>query len=283
MKAGFHLGIPAAKYHADCAPQPSLSSSTAKTLLTESPCKAWYSSQRLNPEYRDDRDPKFDRGTAAHSMILEDDDSKLVIVQADDWRTKAAKEQRDQANAAGKTAILERHFDSVKRMVLAALAFIKESEIAEYWPNAESEVTSIWTEGGIWKRARFDRITKDRRVIIDYKSTTDASPDVFSRQIPRMHYHIQEAFYRDAVVAHGHAEPKFVFLAQADEPPHECSLHGCDPAMQEIAEAEVKRATDIWRQCITSGKWPSYGGRIHWTAPTAWMMQDHEMRLAEAA
>lgn len=278
---GFHV-MPAAQYHADPCDKPSLSSSMAKTILAESCYKAWYSHPRLNPDHRDDQDPKFDRGTAAHAMLLEDDAASLVIVNADDWRTKAAKEARAAANADGKTAILERHFASTKRMVDVALEFIRNTEIADDWRDGESELTSIWTDGGIWKRCRLDRISKDRSLIIDYKSTTDASPDGFSRQIPRMSYHIQEAFYRRGVLAHGH-EAKFVFLAQADEPPHECSLHGCDPALQEIAEAECLRATLLWRECLKTKKWPSYGGRIHWAMPTSWMMQDHEMRLQEAA
>lgn len=275
--------MPAARYHMDPADEPSLSASLSKVLLSESPYKAWYSHPRLNPNYRDDRDPKFDLGTCAHAMLLENDQSNIVLVDADDWRTKIAKEARDSANAAGKTALLAKHFAKVKRMVDIALAFIKESEIADEWANADSEITSIWTDMGVWKRCRFDRITKDRRVIIDYKSTTDASPDVFSRQIPRMGYHIQEAFYRDGVLAHGLPMPKFIFLAQADELPHECSLHGCDTSLQEIAEAEVARATDLWRNGISTGKWPSYGGRIHWAVPPSYMMKDHEMRLMEAA
>jgi hypothetical protein len=47
--------------------------------------------------------------------------------------------------------------------------------------------------------ACLDRITKRRRFIFDYKSTEDASPDTFGRQIVRMGYHIQEAFYRRVV------------------------------------------------------------------------------------
>lgn len=255
----------------------------AKILLNESPCKAWYSHPRLNPDYRPDNDPKFDFGSAGHAMLLEGDASALVIVQADDWRTKVAKEQRAQANTDGKTAILERHFDDVKRMVIAANKFIVNSEIAEYWQEATSEVTAIWQEKGVWLRARLDRFSNNQRFIGDYKSTEGVAPEVFGRQIARMGYHIQEAFYRRAVRAQGLADPHFVFLAQSVEQPHECTLHGCDPAMREIADAQVERAIGIWRQCMSTGKWPSYDGRIHWAVPTTYMMQDHEMRLLEAA
>lgn len=282
MKQGFHV-MPAVEYHADPCATPSLSSSIAQVLLRESPRKAWHQHPRLNPNYREAHDGKFDLGTCAHAVLLENDASKIVIVDADDWRTKAAKEQRQAANAAGKTALLARHYDDVRRMADAALAFIANSEISEYWFDSESELSGVWQEGPIWLRCRFDKITKDRRVIQDYKSTTDASPEGFSRQLVRMGYHIQDAFYRRGALALGAKRPEFVFVAQSCEPPYECSLHGCDPALREIADAEVERAIGIWRDCMAKKEWPSYDGRIHWAMPTVWQMREHEVNLAVAA
>ena len=275
--------MPAQKYHADPAPQPSLSSSIAQILLNESPLKAWYSHPRLNPDYREQHDGKFDLGTSAHAVLLEQDGSRIVVVDADDWRTKAAKEQRAAARAEGKTALLSRHHADVMEMVNVARAFLQDCEITEYWNEADSEVTEIWQEGSVYLRCRFDRLSFNHRCVIDYKSTTDASPDGFSRQITRMGYHIQEAFYRRGIRALGERDPQFVFLAQSCEPPYECTLHGCDPAMQQIADAEVDRAVQTWRVCAQTNRWPSYGGRVHWTMPTNYMIQEHEMNLMEAA
>ena len=282
MTPGYHV-MSAEKYHADPCAAPSLSSSIAQLLLNGSPRKAWFSHPRLNQDYREVHDGKFDLGTAAHAALLEDGLSKIVVVEADDWRTKAAQQQRDTARTAGKTALLARHVKTVGAMVEVAQAFIAQSEIVEFWKGGESEVTGIAQEGGIWLRCRFDRITTTRRFIIDYKSTTDASPEVFSRQIVRMGYHIQDAFYRRVARLLGAHAPRFAFIAQSCEPPFECSLHGCDPALQEIGDAAVQRATDLWRQCITAKSWPSYGGRIHWAIPSTWQIKDHEERLMEAA
>jgi hypothetical protein len=283
MTPGFHAGIPSEQYHADPAPQPSLSSSLAVTLLRESPFKAWHCHPRLNPHFRQKHDGKFDIGTCSHSVLLERDESKIVIVDADDWRTKLAKEQREAARAAGKTALLARHYDDVRKMVDAARAFIKQSEIAPYWEQADSELTGIWREGPIWLRCRMDRITHDRRVIIDYKSTTDAAPEPFSRLLVRMDYHVQDAFYRRGARALGAPDPKFVFLAQSCEEPYECSLHACDPALQEIADAQVEEAIGLWRACSTKDHWPSHGTRIHYAMAPNYLMTEHEMRLQEMA
>lgn len=285
MSPGFHENVPDELYHADPCPRPSLSASLIKVLLTESPRKAWHSHPKLNPDFRVEHESKFDLGTCAHAVLLENDASKICIVKADDWRTKVAKEQRDAARTAGKTPLLERHYDDVRKMVDIALAFIEESEIAEFWHAGKSEVTGVSLEpSGVWLRCRFDRIAASHRVIMDYK-TTDASvsPDPFSRQLVRMQYHVQDAFYRRIARAIGIDAPQFVFLAQAVEPPHECSLHDCHPALQEIADGEVERAIETWRQCMKANKWPSYGGRVHSAMPTSYMMTEFEQRLQEAA
>jgi hypothetical protein len=284
MTPGFHV-VPSGAYHADPCAAPSLSSSVAQILLRESPRKAWFSHPKLNPTYKEDHDAKFDMGTCAHAVLLENDASRIAVVDADDWRTKAAKEQRDAARAAGKTPLLARHYEAVRKMVDVALAFIEGSEIAEFWhaKDAGSEVTGVCQEKGVWLRCRFDRFAPSASFIGDYKSTTDASPEGFSRQIVRMGYHVQEAFYRRVARILSIHKPKFIFLAQSVEEPFECSLHGCDSALQEIADAEVQRAIDLWRECLQKNEWPSYGGRIHWTVPSTWQMRDYEQRLMEAA
>jgi len=283
MNAGFHV-VSASDYHADkLADKPALSSSVAQILMRESARKAWFSHPRLNPAFKESRDDKFDIGTAAHAALLEGGIDKLVSVEADDWRTNKAKEEREAARAAGKTALLSRQIAGVAAMVAAAEAFIKDSEIAASWQDAESELTGLAYDEGVILKARFDRITTDRKVIFDYKTTTDVEPEAFSRQIVRMGYHWQDAFYRCVAELLGSEQPKFVFLAQSVEAPHECSLHGCDPALREIADADVERAIVLWRRCMEKNDWPSYGGRIHWAMPTVWQMTEYEHRLQEAA
>lgn len=278
MTPGYHR-MNADKYHADPCVVPSLSSSLAQVLLRESPRKAWFCHPRLNEAFVSKEESKFDIGTASHAMLLEGANI-IEVCDFDDWRKKEAQEKRAAAREAGKIPLLRRHRDDVVAMVAAAEAFIQHSEIADYWKDGESELTAICEEKGVWLRARLDRISKSRRFIADYKSTTDASPDAFSRQLVRMGYHIQEAFYRRVVSNIGSITPRFVFVAQSCEPPYECSLHGCDPALQEIADAEVERAIELWRQCMTTKNWPSHGGRIHWALPPNYMMKEYEERLA---
>lgn len=278
MTPGYHK-IPAAKYHADPCVVPSLNNSVAQVLLSSSPRKAWFSHPRLNPAFARKEEAKFDIGTAAHAMLLEGK-NVIDVCDFDDWRKAEARAMRDAARAAGKVPLLKKHRDDVVAMVSAAEAFIAHSEVAEYWPDGDSELTAVCEERGVWLRCMLDRITKSRRCIFDYKSTEDVAPETFSRQIVRMGYHIQEAFYRRVVRNLGATTPRFVFLAQSVDAPYECTLHGCDPALQEIADAEVERAIQLWRDCSQKKVWPSYGGRVHWALPPTYLMIQHEERLA---
>lgn len=278
MTPGYHK-MPAEKYHADPCVVPSLNCSVAKTLLRESARKAWFSHPRLNPAFVRKEESKFDIGQASHAMLLEGA-NVIEVCEFDDWRTKDARAKRDSARAAGKIPLLKKHRDDVVAMVAAAEGFIQHSEIAAYWPDAESELVGISLEEGVWLRCRFDRIAKNRRFIFDYKTTEDVSPETFQRQIVRMGYHMQEAFYRRIARNLGATGPRFVFLAQSNEEPYECSLHGCDPALQEIADSEVERAIHLWRVCVNAKTWPSYGNRIHWALPPNYLMKEYEERLA---
>lgn len=280
MNFGYHK-VSAEQYHADkLADDPALSSSIAKILLRGSALQAWHAHPRLNPAFKETHDDKFDLGTVAHAVLLEGDESKLVVVQADDWRTNKAKEERENARASGKVALLAKQATAVSAMVAVAKAFILDCEIAEDWKHGESELTGLVEDNGVLLKALFDRITHDRKVIMDYKTTDSAAPEIFGMQIARLGYHWQEAFYRRVANLLGAQRPIFVFLAQSVEPPYECSLHGCDPALQEIAESDVKHAISLWRDCLAKNKWRSYGGRIYWTMPTSWQMSQHEIRSA---
>src|SRR3989304_4859845 len=55
-----------------------------------------------NPAWAPEATEQTDLGTLAHALLLEQDDSRLVVVEADDWRTKAARLARDEARAARK-------------------------------------------------------------------------------------------------------------------------------------------------------------------------------------
>lgn len=273
------VAMPAEAYHADPCDRPSLSSSIARTLLTKSPLHAWSEHPRLNPDRIPEERNEFDLGSAAHALLLEGED-RMAVIDADSYRTKVAQEARDEARAAKMHPILKARYDDVRRMVDAARNAIGNCPDLSgiTIEGGQAELVGIWEEDGAIMRFRPDWVADNRSVMLDYKTTTDASPDVFTRQIARMGYHIQAAFYRRGMIAIEGADMPFVLVAQETEAPYAVSFHGCAPSMLEIAEAEVERAIDTWRECMRRNNWPAFTQRIHWAEAAAWQQMQHEER-----
>lgn len=276
---GIHK-MPMAAYLADPCVAPSLTAGLADTILRQSALHAKWQHPKLSPDYRQEEDTKFDIGTAAHSLILEGDD-KVAVVEFNDWRTKAAQEQRDLARTNGMTPLLAKHYKAVKEMVAVAREFMKNCEIGASLAGAQPELTVIAKDGDIWLRARPDLTSKDNRILVNYKTCENASPEVFSRQIGRMGYDVSAAFYERAMKRLGHRAEEF-FIAQEITPPYACSLHGLDPAAREIAEEKVELAIAIWAKCLKTGRWNGYPGRVHYTAPSSYEMAEAEERRLSA-
>lgn len=280
-RAGIFDKIPAADYHADPCPEPSLSASIAKILSAQSPLHAWAAHPRLNPDYEPQEDARFDRGSAAHALLLEGED-RMAVIDAKDYRKADAQEARDAARAAGKHPILKADYPAVYEMVEVAVKAIAECPDlgGRTLADGRAEQTLIAREGPVWLRSRTDWLANDRTMTWDYKTTTDASPAAFSRQIARMGYHIQNAFYERMVKALADETPAFILIAQEVDPPFAVSFHGVAPSLLEIGRYEVERAVRTWAKCMESGTWPGYLQRIHWAEAAAWQSMEHEERLA---
>jgi hypothetical protein len=266
--------LPAARYHADPCPAPSLSNSIANVLINQSPLHAWYQHPRLNPTYQPEESSRFDLGSAAHMMLLERRSDQIVIVNADDWRKKEAKEARDSARANGQTPVLARHYDLMNEMVAAAYAFIATTELNGIFELGHAEQTVIWQEGETWCRARPDLLSADRRIIVDYKTTENAEPEAFIRQIGRMSYDLQAEWYVRGVKSVTGQEPVFVFLVQEISPPYACSLVSLSNAYRAIGQSKVSRALTTWMACIASKQWPAYSTRIAYAEPSPWQIPE---------
>lgn len=273
--------LSAKEYHADPGQTPSLSSSIASILLDQSPLHAWLAHPRLNPNFAPDQDSRFDLGSAAHMMLLERREDRIVRVAADDWRTKAAKEAREAAQAEGKYAVLERQYADIVEMCAAARAFMLKSELGNLLEVGEAEKSILWQDRGVACRARPDIFSLGRRVVLDYKSTGSAQHEAFARQIGRMNYDLQAEFYlRGIKAATTREDIVFVFLAQEITQPYACSLTALSNAYRQVGQDKVERALALWQKCLGSDSWPSYDARIRYAEPKPWeMMQSEEALL----
>ena len=264
-----------------------VSSGVLHTLLSECPLHARLASP-WNDAREQDNSKVADTGSAAHKILLEGTEDGIQIIDADDWRTKAAKELRDAAYVEGRIPMLIGKMDGVREMVDAARQYVTSSEIAGIFKSGEPEVTLVWTEtaddGEIFCKARCDWLTADRRICLSYKTTQgSANPDSWIRtQLPQ--YDMATMFYERGVLAACEVEQSVVVhLVQEQTYPFSCSLISLDPAYRALAESKLDRALAQWASCEATGKWPAYPSRICWAEPKAWQLGDEEGREINTA
>jgi hypothetical protein len=247
-----------AEYHADPVPAGSLSASGAKKLLPP------YCPAIFKWEHDNGRAEKrvFDFGHAAHSEVL-GVGMDLTIIDAPDYKTKAAQEAKKDAYAAGKVPLLASEYVQVKAMAEA----LRRHPVAAALLDPDSgtaEASLFWTDdaSGITRRARLDWLPNSvgtRMIIPDYKTAPSANPEAFTKSAANFGYHMQEAWYRDAVVALGLAEdPAFVFIVQEKTAPYLVSVVELDTTALRIGRYLNRKAIDVYAECVATDTWPGY-------------------------
>lgn len=262
---------------------PALSFSGAKVLIRPA------GPARFRHEREHGRPPKdeFDVGHAAHNAVL-GVGPELVVVDAADWRTNAAKEARELARASGKVPVLSATASKVADMARALRAHPIASRLL-HPRSGEPEVSLFWRDEqhGVDRRGRVDWLrTPDadgRLILADYKTTTDASPDAIARSLWSYGYDMQAAWYRDLVVGLGLAKSApFLFVFQEVAAPY--LVHVVEPAPDDLMRGEDKnrRALQLFADCTERDVWPGYNdtGITTVTAP-AWAARQFELEQDE--
>jgi len=274
LNPGIHPHILFADYINDPCPEPSLSKGVIGDLIERSPLHVYHSHPRLGGR-TDSNSNRADLGSAAHELVLGGDD-RIVWIDAADFRTKAAKEERDVAHAQLKIPMLEK-----QREQLEAMAQVGRDRLCEFGAG-HSELTMVWESDGIWYRSKPDWLSKDRLLAIDYKTATNADPLTWIRSVlMRSHYDIQGALALQGLYnLEGPAQREFLFLVQEIEAPYACSVVGIGPQMLELAERKIAAASRVWKRCMQEKSWPGYQHHIHWAELPEYKTWDFENRSA---
>lgn len=260
------LNVTEAAYHADPCVRPSLSSSIAHTLVTESPRHAWLQHPKLGGNKNPVSSRTMDEGAILHKLLL-GAGAQFEMVLADDWRTNAAKDARTEIEAGGKIAILAKDFDKLK---IAAERIYQNAKNQGFPFGGHSELAIEFVDYvDPWKRdrevlcrCRIDQVT-EHHTIYDVKKVASANPKDIARKIVEYGYDIQATAY---IRAYEQLRPEalgrsdFVFLFCEPEPPYEVVPARLDGYHIEIGKRRWQRALSLWDQLLTEGSypWPGY-------------------------
>lgn len=227
-------------------------------------------------------------GTAVHTLVLEPEkfDSEFAISQKFDGRTNAGKAAKAnfKAGAVGKTILTEDIAEKARAMAASVLEYgnnrllledaVSESSVYWWYKSMDADDDSRYK---IMAKVRPDIICRDHPVIIDLKTTADASITGFIKSIQNFYYHVSAAMYLEGVnqcqplleeMRH-FAYTKFVFICVENFEPYLCSSYELNPEYLELGKAIYRNCMRKLRDGIEND-WPGYPEEIRIIEPPGW-------------
>lgn len=201
-------------------------------------------------------------GSAFHAAILQPSlyKSEYVLMPKIDRRTKAGKEEYQAfiSESKGKTCIDSEQAATVEAMIKSVL----EHPIASaLFQNGEAEQSFFWIDEttGLKCKCRPDFLRHDK-LVVDLKTTSDASYNAFQRTIYSYRYHVQGAFFLDGietVTKEKHEE--FILVAVETTSPYNVAVYRLD-SESIAAGANAYRANlhTVKTHVKTKNAWPGY-------------------------
>ena len=218
-------------------------------------------------------------GTATHMALLEPERFRHDYAEMPkvDRRTKAGKDAWAEFERAhpGATVISDEDAQHIRGMQGAVEAHPLAVQALRTSPGI-SEVTFVWerkADGLITPcKGRLDRFCKiaGRSVVVDLKTTPDASPRGFARAAANWGYHSQAAFYLDGLGALSGAERAYWIVAVEKESPYGVSVFELDEPSLEQGRREYQRWLWLYREAVASGVWPAYDSGLQSLSIPRW-------------
>lgn len=241
---GFFPTMPEPEYFGH---REALSASGMKALLRAPALFKWAAEHQQHKQV-------FDFGSAVHATILGAGPA-VELVDVDDWKTQAARDERDDIRAAGQIPVNRAEYDQV-----AAIADAVRSHplAAKLLADGQPEVSAFCLDEAtrVPLRCRYDWLADGYAV--DVKTTVTADPKSFGRTAHNFGYHIQAAHYLAVARTLGRPLDGFAFVLVEKEPPYLVSVVELDADSLDVGAARTRQAIELFARCTELDSWPGY-------------------------
>lgn len=247
-------------YHADV----SRISKSGLDLVAKSPLHYW--SKYLDPNREPESPtPALIVGSAFHSIVLEPDkfNEEFAVAPNVDRRTSAGKQLWSDFSElnAGKTVLTSDQYDTIRRMRDAVMA---QPAVEKLLSAGKAEHTIHWDDDdtGVACKARPDFLSSTG-IVLDLKSTEDASHDSFARSCLNYRYHVQSAFYLDGLATSGNPSfDTFVFVAVEKSAPYAVSVFVAPAEFIDLGRDTYRNDLNKYKRATETGQWHGYPKEI---------------------
>ena len=139
--------------------------------------------------------------------------------------------------------------------------------------KAEQSFFCTDKETGLELKARPDFILDDLSLILDLKTTIDASPKGFQRSVALYRYFVQASHYLDVVEMSTGTRPQgFLFVAVEKQRPFSTAVYLADQAMIDLGKQHAREDLNNIAQWIADNKFPGYSERVEEISLPKWML-----------
>ncbi len=107
-------------------------------------------------------------------------------------------------------------------------------------------------------KSRPDFHTDDGTLIVDLKTTSDASELGFQKSVHNFRYHVQAGFYLRSI----EEAEQFVFIAVESKPPYLVAVYNASTDMINAGNRVADKNLATLAQCRKTGKWTGYSEEI---------------------
>jgi len=268
---------PEDKYRADPCETPSLSQSIAKILVSQSERHARDAHPRLGGKpFRTTH--AMDVGTICHALMLGKPLPEVELIPFDDYKTKLARERRDEAIARGVIPLKNKEYGEQGSLVSSAQIIREKLRHIGIWFEPEHcEVAMFWSKNGCQCKARIDNIEGPKA--LDLKFTECAHPDFIDRQVKSMGYDIQHAAYteaiRELVSVDSDGQDDFTLLFCETSEPYCITPARLSHEAAMIGKMKWQYAQRRWAECLATNVWREYvePGATHVVEASTWDME----------
>lgn len=203
-------------------------------------------------------------GVLAHLALLEPSRfaEEYALAPDVDRRTKdGKKEWADfQASLGGRTVVSDDDWQTVCDMRSVVLA----TPFGRKLLSGDHERVFRWVDPDTGEecKIRVDALfmVGGTPVIIDYKTTTDASVEAFSRKAVNMGYDFQAGMYCEGVERETGVRPRFVFIVQEKDAPYAVNVLEADNDFIQRGRDKFRELLGIYHECKTTNNWYGYLG-----------------------
>jgi hypothetical protein len=231
---------------------------------------AWHAHPRLNPRYEEDTDRKYDLGNVCHTLLL-GAGKRIIPLNFDDYRTKAAREAREAAIGGGRVPVLTKLLDKAHEMREAAETQMGGPMVGQ------GEIALCWVDGSTWYRTKIDMLAEDRLTVWDYKTTSQImGTDTLQGKMVNDGWDIQAAMHEsglNALAPNGAGRRRHYFLVQETSRPYALFTCRLSEGSLDMGRHKLARADATWRACMLANQWPSPSRNVNVLELPAWAMR----------